>query len=214
MDARRTGFVGTLSTASTATVSSRTIGGVTCSIHDYGDGDATAKKDAIAEAVQILTDKGYPLPNTITFHLSNLAEGWNKAPTEAFARAKDGSVSTEVFLGVNAVYGTGAAPGSPQEGIAHKVHQYNLGDYTTAVCVHELGHVLHDVESKDFFWGAADQPMDGGDAETAYKQISGYSSVNKKEVVAEVFCAHNMGLKFHGKEVQALYDKFQGPTLR
>lgn len=214
MASRKQGFTTMLSTASAADESTRNVGGVSCRILNYGDDNGDTKIAAIDAAVKLLTDKGYNLPNTVSFHLSSHSEGFQKAPTEAFARTKNGAVGVDVFLGVNSIYSAQALQQGLKEGIAHKLNNYGLGDYTTAVAVHELGHVMHDVESTDFFWGEGDKPMQIDDVMIAHKQISPYSAVNKKEVVAEVFCAHNMGLKFHGPQVQSLYEKFEGPQLR
>lgn len=142
-----------------------------------------------------------------------MQKGFSKAPTEAFARDMTGSLAVGVFLGVNAICSTGALQNGLKEGISHKVHQYNIEDYTTAVVIHELGHVLHDILSTDFFWGDGDKPMVGDDVIIAHSQISPYAATNKKEVVAEVFVAHHLGLKFSGSQVQQLYEKFEGPAL-
>jgi hypothetical protein len=212
MAVRKQGHMTTVSAGGAATGTARNIRGIGCRIYDYGDDAADAKLAAIDAAVALLVEKGYALPKTITFHLSSHFEGMAKAPTEAFARAKDGSVAVEVFLGLNAIY---SAPTAQSEGIAHKVKQYGIGDYTTTVVVHELGHVMHDTESPDYFWSAeAGAGLKGGDVGVAFSQISAYAASNPKEVVAEVFAAHNMGLKFSGSEVYALYQKFAGPRLK
>lgn len=183
--------------------------GVTCTIKNYNDPNYDTKLKALTLGVRILKDKGYNLPSDITFHLSSDASN-PKAPTVAYARKQDNSVGVEVFLGVNAIF---SEPTPMGEGIAHKIKKCALGDYTTTVVVHELGHVLHDLESHDFFWGEGDLPLTGGDVNTAFDEISAYAATNKKEVVAEVFAAHNMGLKFSGAAVSALYSKCQGPAL-
>jgi hypothetical protein len=210
MSQRKQGHVATVTGGGAPTTSGRNVRGIGCVIKNYGDPNADAKMKAIDEAITILVNKGYNLPKTITFHLSSHNAGFQKAPTEAFARKNDGNVGVEVFLGVNAVY---SLPTPTSEGIAHKVHQYNLGNYVTTVAVHELGHVLHDLESTDYFWGAANDPLTGGDVMLAHKEISAYAATNKKEVVAEVFAAHNIGLKFHGNAVAELYARCQGPQL-
>ena len=183
--------------------------GVACTIKNYNDPNYAAKLKALTQGVRILKDKGYNLPGEMTFHLSSDTTN-PKAPTVAYARKQDNSIGVEVFLGVNAMF---SEPTAMSEGIAHKVHKCALGDYTTTVVVHELGHVLHDLESHDFFWGEGDLPLTGGDVGTAFDQISAYAATNKKEVVAEVFAAHNMGLKFSGSAVSDLYGRCQGPAL-
>lgn len=210
MAQRQQGHITTVS-ATAATSTGRNVRGIGCKIYNYGDANAEAKIKAIDEAIGILVSKGYALPNTITFHLSSRSDN-PKAPTEAFGRKRDGSVGVDVFLGVNAMF---SAPTPQSEGIAHKIKQYSLGDYTTTVVVHELGHVLHDIESTDFFWSTeAGANLKGSDVGVAFDQISAYAATNPKEVVAEVFAAHNMGLKFSGTAVGELYSKFSGPTLR
>jgi len=183
--------------------------GVSCTINNYGDPNYATKLKAVAEGVRILKKKGYALPDKIAFHLSSDSTN-PKAPTVAYARKQDNTVNVEVFLGVNASY---SEPTPMSEGIAHKVHKAGLGDYTTTVVVHELGHVLHDLESHDYFWGDGDKPLEGGDVGTAFGEISAYAATNKKEVVAEVFAAHNMGLRFSGTAVSDLYGRCQGPGL-
>ncbi len=211
MASRQQGHVVTVSSGGNPTSTARNVRGIGCRIFNYGDGAAQAKMLAIDAAVVLLAGKGYPLPKTITFHLSSRNDTL-KAPTEAFARKQDGSVGVEVFLGPNAMF---SPPTPVSEGIAHKIKQYAIGDYTTTVVVHELGHVLHDIESTDYFWSsAAGGNLKGGDVGVAFSEISAYAATNPKEVVAEVFAAHNMGLKFSGSKVQSLYAKFAGPKLR
>ena len=183
--------------------------GVVCTIKNYNDPNYDTKLRALTAAVRLLKNKGYNLPDAITFHLSSDTNN-PKAPTVAYARKQNNDVGVEVFLGVNAMY---SEPTPMSEGIAHKVQKYALGDYTTTVAVHELGHVLHDLQSHDFFWGDGDLPLAGADVNTAFDEISAYAATNKKEVVAEVFAAHNMGLKFSGTAVSDLYARCQGPAL-
>ncbi len=193
-----------------STTSNSTIRGVQCSFKDYGDPHYDTKKDAVDAALNLLADKGYTLPTAVTFHLSHRNEGFGKqATTAAWTHKEDGSEGPEMMLGLNAMPGKGGGP----RGIAHVISENSLGDYTTCVVVHELGHILHAIQSKDYFYDHGDEPPTPH-TETAYMKVSPYASSNKKEVVAEVFAAHNMGLKFHGTEVMAMYDAFEGPALQ
>lgn len=210
MSSRRQGFIHKLGNG---VISSVNVGRAICRVINYGDPDYDKKLDSIKKGVKILSDKDYTFPLEITFHCSSMKEGFNKAPTEAFARDQNSDLSVGVFLGINAIYSPDALKMGLKEGIAHKVNQYNLEDYTTAVVVHELGHVLHDMLSTDFFWGDGDKPLGGDDMMTAHSQISPYAATNKKEVVAEVFAAHHLGLKFSGSQVYDLYQKCKGPPL-
>lgn len=211
MDTRRVGAMNLIQSVPGQSMA-RNIRGIGCVIYNYGDPNAQTKISAIDAGVALLATKGYALPNRITFLLSNTAQGFNKAPTEAYARNKRGEVAVNVFLGVNAVWDGGAVVGS--EGIAHKLDRKKKGTYSTTVVVHELGHVLHDVLSTDYFWSTeAGGVLTGGDVTTAFKEISPYAATNPKEVVAEVFCAHNMGYKLSTSKVRPLYTKFHGPPL-
>lgn len=201
---------GQIAALGTPTESTGNLYGVTCTIKNYNDPNYDTKLKSITAAFKLLNEKGYALPAAIAFHLSS-ATANQKAPTVAYARKQNDDVGVEVFLGVNSMY---TEPTIISEGIAHKVHKFALGDYTTTVVVHELGHVLHDLESPEFFWGDGDEPLTGDDVMLAFQQISGYASTNKKEVVAEVFAAHNMGLKFSGTAVSDLYARCKGPGLR
>ncbi|WP_421991054.1 hypothetical protein [Roseococcus sp.] len=136
MDTRRVGAM-TLIQSKPGQSTARNIRGVGCKIYNFSDPNAAVKLAAIDAGVAKLADKGYPLPKQITFLLSNEAQGFLRAPTEAYARNKAGTLEVSIFLGINAVYDGGQVQGAL--GIAHKLDRKKKGTYTTTVVVHEIG---------------------------------------------------------------------------
>lgn len=191
------------------------IQGTSCFITNYNDPSVARKRTSIIDGVTKLKQDGYVLPPSLKFHLSSRLEGFSKAPTEAICRDQNGNYDGTIYLGVNAIYSKQALVDGLKEGVEHKLRDASTGaHYTKAVVIHEIGHALHDFEQPEYFWGDADLPLTREQLEFAHRWISPYASVNRKEVVAEVFVGHVMGFIFRKpKQTLELYNLFKGPTL-
>ncbi len=80
----------------------------------------------------------------------------------------------------------------------------------TATVIHELGHVLHELQNPERFWEFHDKPIPPDVAKVAI-QVSHYATNSPLEFVAEVFTGGVLG-KRYGKEVRDAYGSLGGPT--
>jgi hypothetical protein len=169
----------------------------------YGDEAADQKVVALRAAIAKIRGKGIALPARMKLYTSNLATYQNIA----FQRGISGDQETVICLG-----GKMTTPMQLPVGIATMVSGMgsDVSAFMAAVCVHELGHVLHEIADPEFFWSAAANEQAPSNL---VAQISMYANNNKKEYVAECFtgCIYGMKTQF-GQAVMDKYDEYHGPA--
>ncbi len=178
------------------------VGGVTLNVRKgLGDELAGDKIGGVRLAVHKVAETGIPMPNDITIYTSSDKSFVNVAFQRAIGGAQQASI------------GLGGKLGTPMElpiGIATMKGMGSTISYCAAVCVHEIGHILHEMANPEFFWGqeanAATPPALGG-------RVSMYAGNNIKEFVAETFTGIVYGMKndFGDAVIQA-YRDYHGPT--
>lgn len=155
--------------------------GVTLNVYrGFSDPLAEDKVIALRSAVgRVVRRTGIPMPNEITLYTSADTAFVNVA----FQRAIGGARTASIGLG-----GKLANPMSLPVGIATGIGAGNADPvpFIEAVCVHEIGHILHEMEDAEFFWS---QEANQLPAANLAGQVSMYAGNNKKEYVAEVFTA-------------------------
>lgn len=178
------------------------LSGVTITVcRGIGDALADDKVAALRGAIYKVAQAGLALPNRMTLYTSSATTFMNVA----FQRALDGTQNATVCLG-----GKLGTPASLPIGIATMVGGASILNFMTAVCVHELGHVLHEIADPEYFWSA---DANSAPPPNLCGQISMYASLNKKEYVAEVFTGVIYGKKADfGAAVMQKYTDYNGPT--
>lgn len=167
-----------------------------------GNGDTLAddKIIGVRTAVSKVAAKGLGLPNTISVYTSADLTFVNVAFQRAIGGARDASI------------GLGGKLGNPMTlpvGMATVHGRGSTANYVAAVCVHEIGHILHEMADEAFFWSPAANAMTPG---ALGGQVSMYAGNNVKEFVAEVFTGLVYGDVFDIAVMQA-YRAYSGPTV-
>lgn len=164
-----------------------------------GDDLATEKIGGVRLAVHKVTNAGMVMPAVISIYTSPSPSFVNVA----FQRAIGGAQEASIGLG-----GKLATPAMLPNGMATIHGKGSTVDFVAAVCVHEIGHILHESFDPEFFWSAAANattpPSLGG-------KVSMYAAANIKEFVAEVFTGMIYGQRFD-KELMEEYEKYHGPS--
>jgi len=157
------------------------------------------KIGAVRAAIYKVISRGLAMPNQITVYTS----GEDGFVNIAFQRDVSGAANASIGLG-----GKLATPGRLPIGVATVKGGGSTTSYITAVCVHEIGHILHEISNPEFFWGPnANKPTPpalGG-------QVSMYAGNNIKEFVAEVFTGLIYGERYNDAVMNAYVD-YAGPT--
>lgn len=167
----------------------------------FSDPLAEDKVVALRSAVnRVVNRTGLQMPREITLYTSPDVNFVNVA----FQRAIGGAQVASIGLG-----GKLANPMSLPVGIATGIGggSPNPVVFIEAVCVHEIGHILHEMENPEFFWSqdANDLPLG-----KMAGQVSMYAGNNKKEYVAEVFTALVYGQVLRPPVIQQ-YKDYWGP---
>lgn len=81
----------------------------------------------------------------------------------------------------------------------------------TAIVVHELGHLLHEIQDEDLFWGRMPEFPNGLKPLDIFRCVSAYAASNPKELVAEVFLGRVFGKNFEPFIIEA-YRALGGPA--
>ncbi len=164
-----------------------------------GDPLAEDKIIGVRSAIAKVSARGLVLPNAINVYTSADASFVNIA----FQRAIGGGREASIGLG-----GKMATPGLLPMGVATLKGQGSTSNFVAAVCVHEIGHILHEMVDEEFFWSqdanALTPPALGG-------QVSMYAGNNIKEFVAEVFTGLVYG-EAYSQGVMDAYRGYHGPT--
>ncbi len=165
-----------------------------------GDPLAEDKIVGVRAAVGKVAAKGLVLPNTINVYTSSDTNFVNVA----FQRAIGGGREASIGLG-----GKLGNPMSLPVGMATVHGLGSTSNYIAAVCVHEIGHILHEMADEAFFWSPAANALTPG---ALGGQVSMYAGNNVKEFVAEVFTGLVYGDIFSLAVMQA-YRGYSGPTV-
>ena len=167
----------------------------------YGDTFAEDKIAAVRSAIAKLDGLGLKLPNTIKVYTSSDESFVNVA----FQRARGGHREASIGLG-----GKLSQPNSLPVGKATLHGTGPIRRYITAVCVHELGHILHELASEEFFWSTPANAITPGSL--GAQAGSMYAGANIREFVAEVFAGLVYGETFSLSVMQA-YRTYHGPVV-
>jgi hypothetical protein len=177
---------------------------VTIDVYRGKDDTATEQKVvALRTAIVKIRRKGIALPARMKLYTSSRKDYQNIA----FQRNTRGDREAVVCLG-----GKLTTPTALPIGVATVVSAMgsNISEFITAVCVHELGHVLHEIADGEYFWSKEANETPPGKLAGL---ISMYAAANKKEFVAEVFTGCIYGKKTeYGQGVMDAYDTFHGPA--
>lgn len=158
------------------------------------------KVGGVRQALAKLIPLGLDLPDTFDIYTSDKKDFVNVA----FQRSMDGERKASIGLG-----GKLTNPMELPIGIATmKAGTQSTLNFCAAVCVHEIGHVLHEIADAEFFWSAAANEATPGHLGG---QVSMYAGNNIKEFVAEVFTALVYGDQFN-QQVMTAYAGYHGPT--
>lgn len=176
------------------------VGGTRLEFHaGMGDDLAEKKIGGVRLAVHKVTNAGMVMPAVISIYTSADASFVNVA----FQRAIGGAQEASIGLG-----GKLSTPAALPIGMATIFGKGSTIDFVAAVCVHEIGHILHEFFDPEFFWSAAANaptpPALGG-------KVSMYAASNIKEFVAEVFTGMIYGQRFD-EELMGKYNEFHGPS--
>lgn len=192
---------------------------------ERADGQSKLKLEAIDKALRAIVAKGFELPD-LTFYCTS-AEG---VPCVAYMGDLGGNPAYTIFMGPKtgqhnpqAKLAAGALQGGYGDktkgprGVADQVYdgtQRWFGNpkmhaHATAVVIHELGHVLHDVQSAAQFWDFKLGRDPGGYKELAVS-VSHYAMNNALEFVAETFAGVMSGKRYTGTGMTA-YANVGGP---
>lgn len=191
--------------------------------YEPGDGGRKLKLEAIDKALRAVVAKGFELPD-LTFYCTSAAG----VPCVAYMGDVAGNPRYTVFMGPKtgqhnpqARGPNGGMPGglgtSGMRGIADQVYdgtQRWFGNpkmhaHATTVVIHELGHVLHDVQSAAQFWDYKLNRDPGGYVNHA-SNVSHYATTNALEFVAETFAGVMSGKRYGGTGMAA-YGAVGGP---
>ena len=167
-----------------------------------GNGDTLAgdKIVGVRSAISKVAVKGLGMPNTINVYTSADTGFVNVAFQRAIGGGREASI------------GLGGKLGNPMSLPVGMATVHGLGStskYVAAVCVHEIGHILHEMADEAFFWSAAANALTPG---PLGGQVSMYAGNNVKEFVAEVFTGLIFGDVFSLAVMQA-YRGYSGPTV-
>ncbi|WP_179401439.1 hypothetical protein [Burkholderia guangdongensis] len=179
-------------------VETHALSGVIIKVHrGFSDPLADNKVIALRSAInRVVRRTGLRMPGEITLYTSSDLTFVNVA----FQRAIGGAQAASIGLG-----GKLANPMSLPVGIATGIGTGNA--FIEAVCVHEIGHILHEMENPEFFWSQEANELPNG---KMAGQVSMYAGNNKKEYVAEVFTALVYGQTFSAPVIQQYVD-YWGP---
>jgi hypothetical protein len=167
----------------------------------FGDTFSEDKIAAMRSAIAKVDGLGLRLPNTIKVYTSS-DQGFVNV---SFQRARGGHREASIGLG-----GKLAQPSSLPVGKATLHGTGPVRRYITAVCVHELGHILHELASEEFFWSTAANAITPGSLGTQAGSM--YAAANIREFVAEVFAGLVYGESF-SREVMEAYRNYHGPVV-
>jgi hypothetical protein len=191
---------------------------------ETGDGGTKLKKEAVDKALKAIIKRGFVLPD-LTFYFSTAAG----VPCVAYMPEKAGAPDYTVFMGpktgqhnpqVNKSPGLKGGMGqSGMRGVADQVydgtHRWfgnpKMHAHASCVVIHELGHVLHDLQSSALFWDfkLSRPAANGGWLNNAMK-VSHYATTNPLEMVAETFAGVMCGKTYNGA-VGTSYQALGGP---
>ncbi len=190
---------------------------------ESGDGGRPLKVEAIDKALRAVIGAGFALVD-LTFYCT-AADG---VPCVAYMGGTRGSAAYTVFMGAKtgqhnpqATRAQGIKGGigqSGMRGVADQVYdgtQRWFGNpkmhaHATTVVIHELGHVLHDVQNPALFWDfKLGRPGAGGWLAVA-PSISHYATQNPLEFVAETFAGRLADKPYAG--VACPYAAVGGPS--
>lgn len=164
-----------------------------------GDELVADKIGGMRLAVHKVAKTGLLMPPSISIYTSSDRGFLNVAFQRDIGGAQKASIclggklanSMELPIGMATIYGKGS-----------------ILNFCAAVCVHEIGHILHEMADPEFFWSdaanAATPPRLGG-------QVSTYASSNIREFVAEIFTGMIYGERF-SVEVINKYAECNGPA--
>lgn len=176
------------------------------------------KKEAVAAGLLKVASKGIALPDTLKVYCTgsknrNFSSGGNDVSQQmkncAYQRGMGGGQDPTMVLSPKVLDPMWAAS---LGGLCTKVSDGGAKGLCAAIVVHEVGHLLHELEAEDWFWGpAAAFPPNGLSINQIADEVSIYATTNAKELVAEVFLGRVYGKNF-GKPVMDAYAAFQGPA--
>lgn len=167
----------------------------------YSDALADDKIAGVRNAVTKVSSLGLVLPSTMTVYTSADTNFVNVAFQRALGGRREASI------------GLGGKFGNPMSLPIGKATAHGLGsirEFITAVCVHEIGHILHEIADEEFFWSPAANETTPG--RLGGQAGSMYAGANLKEFVAEVFTGLVYGESF-SLEVMHAYRSYFGPTV-
>ncbi len=174
---------------------------------------AKSKIKGVKAAVRRVQAKGYRLPSVIEV----VTVSDDSVQTVAYQRDSLGRQKATIVIGksVEPERAFNLPPGVATELTPNKKKTSKLVE---AITVHEIGHILHELNDGDFFWSEDGDKILVANQVAIAGNISPYAAVNKKEYVAEFFTCYIYGHKKHDTNgnTPALkqYLEFKGPDLQ
>jgi hypothetical protein len=189
--------------------------GVTVTVYrdeNETDGQLADKIAAIDAAIAKVSAKGLALPNAIKVYCSGKEVcGTVQMKNVAFQRGISGTRDPTIVLSPKVLNAQWAAA---LNGMCTQVYDHTPVGLATAIVVHEIGHLLHEIADEDSFWGAAVAFNSVNTALTPnviFQEVSAYAATNAKELVAEVFLGRVYGRAFTPLIMNA-YAALNGPS--
>lgn len=233
------GFMKVINAAGTFTL--RNSNGSTATIrlfNDAGNSKQALQMKAVRDGLELVRGRGFAVPD-ISIYLSTspsvqcvatMGNSAGAAEYNIFMGPKTGVHTPQVKDPTSPFQGgsgplSGPKASSTGRGVADQVYdgtQRWFGNpkmlaHATIVVVHELGHVMHEVQHPDVFWDNKGRPgtntVPPGTFMTAACKISQYagSSTTSLEFVAETFAGTIAG-KTYDQQVKTAYAACSGPV--
>lgn len=92
-----------------------------------------------------------------------------------------------------------------------QVHDGTPRGLCAAIVTHEIGHLLHELEDEDSFWGQMPGFPNGLSPNEIFNEVSLYAASNSKELVAEAFLGMVYG-KRYSQPINDAYRALSGPA--